>query len=75
MPDAFGRLRNIYPNLMELGYDNHRTRATDTINGNAAVELLQPIDILKQLYSEQNKQELSLEMEKLANELIEKIWN
>lgn len=75
VPDAFGRLRNIYPNLMELGYDNHRTRATDTVSGNAAVEVLQPLDILKQLYSEQNKQELSQEMEKLANELIEKIWN
>ena len=33
IPDAIGKLRVIYPNLMKLDYDNTRTRRSQTISG------------------------------------------
>lgn len=38
IPDAIGKLRTIYPNIMKLSYDNLRTRAAVTVRGTAEVE-------------------------------------
>ena len=38
VPEAIGKLRVIYPNIMKLTYDNTRTRTHQMIDGAADVE-------------------------------------
>ena len=47
IPDAIGKLRCIYPNIMKLSYDNLRTRAAGTVRGTAEVEEKSPMELLK----------------------------
>lgn len=74
VPDAIGRLRAIYPNIMKLDYDNMRTRNTQTLEADGDVENKSPIELLGELFEKQNGREMSGEQEKFAAELIEKIW-
>ena len=74
VPDALGKLRSIYPNIMKLDYDNLRTRSGQMIAAEEAVEQKQPMELFEELYRLQNNQEMSREQRKFAEEMIEKIW-
>ena len=74
IPDAIGKLRAIYPNIMRLDYDNARTRANMEISGAEAVELKSPLELFSELYEKQNNIEMSAEQEQFIAELIEDIW-
>lgn len=55
VPDAIGKLRPIYRNLMELRYDNKRTRAgVAAIEGGARAEEKTPLELFSELYAKQN---------------------
>lgn len=74
VPEAVGRLRTIYPNIMKLSYDNTRTRSSNHI---AAVEDLQqksPLQLFEELYEKMNNKPMSEEQRSFSLELIEKIW-
>lgn len=74
VPDAIGRLRVIYPNLMKLTYDNARTRRDETVDGGQAVERRGPLELFSQLYQIQNNQEMSPEQFAFVQGLIGTIW-
>ena len=74
IPDVINRLRVIYPNLMKLDYDIRRTRAGGQIGAAADVASKTPLDLVAELYEQQNGQPLSGEQVRFAGELIEKIW-
>ena len=74
IPDAIGKLRVIYPNLMKLSYDNARTKENRVIEGSAEIEKKSPIDLFEEFYELQNNQEMSDEQRELVQELIENIW-
>lgn len=74
VPDALGKLRSIYPNIMKLDYDNLRTRNHQMIEAKQDVEQKSPIELFAELYQLQNNQEMSLEQRRFAEEMIEKIW-
>lgn len=74
IPDAIGKLRTIYPNIMRLDYDNSRTRANMEISAAEAVELKTPLELFTELYEKQNNNIMSDEQIKLALELIDDIW-
>ena len=73
IPDALGRLRAIYHNIMKLDYDNHRTRA---LGGQLpeSPEILSPMDLFRRFYSAQNGSDLSEEQASVVEGMIEKIW-
>lgn len=73
IPEAVGRLRVIYPNLMKLSYDNTRTRANQIIDGAAEVQRKSPLELFDELYELQNNQPMSAEQRAFAQELIEAI--
>ncbi len=52
IPDAIGKLRAIYRNIMKLDYDNARTRASMEIDGAEDLEQKSPLDLLGELYEE-----------------------
>ena len=74
IPEALGKLRVIYPNIMKLDYDNTRTRKGITISEGPSVEKKSPADLFSEFYQFQNNQSLNEEQEKLLKELVEKIW-
>ena len=74
VPEAMGRLRVIYPNLMKLTYDNARTRASAVIDSVEELHRKSPLDLLEELYQLQNNQPMSDVQRTYARELIERIW-
>lgn len=74
VPEAMGRLRAIYPNLMKLTYDNRRTQAIQEVSGPEKPEERTPLELFRELYELQNNQPMSGEQETFLAELMEKIW-
>ena len=74
VPDAIGKLRLIYPNLMCLDYNNSRTRAAGMLSDIADVERRAPLDLFGEFYEQQNGRPMSDEQEAFAREIMEKIW-
>ena len=74
VPDALGKLRCIYPNLMKLDYDNTRTRETAVIDGAQAVENKSPLQLFAEFYELQNNAPMSDEQSALVRDLIETVW-
>ena len=73
VPEAIGKLRLLYPNLMKLSYDNTRTRVNQIIEGAEAVQRKSPLTLFEELYEIQNNQPMSDEQRAFAQELIESI--
>lgn len=74
VPEAVGRLRVIYPNLMKLTYDNTRTRTTGILEALEDIRKKSPLELFGELYEAQNNQPLSPTQEDYVRELIESIW-
>ena len=74
VPEAIGKLRAIYPNLMKLSYDNTRTRVNQVIDGAENVQRKSPLELFHELYELQNNQPMSEEQCLFTQELIEAIW-
>ncbi len=74
IPDAIGKLRVIYPNLMKLDYDNKRTRSNTALNPAEELDKKSPLELLSEFYEFQNNQPMSEEQTAFSRELIESIW-
>ena len=74
VPEAVGKLRILYPNLMKLSYDNTRTRVNQIIDGAEDVRRKSPLELFDELYELQNNQPMSEEQRGFTQELIESIW-
>ena len=75
IPDAIGKLRTIYRNLMELRYDNKRTRAGHkVIEGASDACSKNPLELFSELYSKQNGDGMDTVQKEYLEEMISKIW-
>ena len=74
VPNAVGKLRVIYPNLMKLDYDNRRTRAGSSLEGAEEVERRSPLELLEEFYEKQNGQPMGEEQRAFARGWMERIW-
>ena len=74
VPEAIGKLRVIYPNIMKLTYDNTRTRTDRLIDGAEEVERKTPLQLFGELYEQQNNRPMSEEQSRFVQDLIESIW-
>ncbi|WP_024860679.1 exonuclease SbcCD subunit D [Ruminococcus flavefaciens] len=74
IPEAMGRLRSVYPNIMSLEYDNRRTRSSHGSIETADADNRQPIELFEEFYKLSNGGEMSPQQRELAQSLIEKIW-
>lgn len=73
IPDAVGRLRIIYKNLMRLDYDNKRTRANNIITGATDTETKSAYELFAEFFEQQNNAAMSDEQSAYIKDLIEKI--
>ncbi len=74
IPNGLARLRDIYPNCMEMQYDNERTRAYAAVAGPGEVERKSPLALFEELYALQNNQPMTPAQRRLTEKLIEEIW-
>jgi len=67
-------MRIVYPNIMQLTYDNKRTRSNRTIEDLKAIEDKAPIDLFGEFYEQQNNQPMTNEQREFVMDCIESIW-
>ena len=74
VPDAIGRLRSIYPNIMQLDYDNIRTRTRNNIETVDINTAKAPLELFGEFYKLQNNQPLNETQSQIMQDLIAAIW-
>jgi len=74
VPEALGRLRCIYPNILSLSYDNMRTRRDQIVGEAEDVARKSPLELFGELYEKQNNQPMSEQQRAYVQEMIESIW-
>lgn len=74
VPDAVSRLRTRYPNMLQLLYDNARTRAAEADFSGATVMSREPVELFEEFYALQNGASMSAEQRALLSGMMERIW-
>ena len=74
VPEALGRMRQVYPWIMKLDYDNTRTRSSRNPLEDRVDARQTPLELFRQLYETQNNQPMSGKQEDFLAKLIESIW-
>lgn len=77
IPDAINKLRTIYHNIMEVLYDNKRTRTKSIVVNNIdATKQKTPIELFAEFYEMQNgESSLTAEQQSFINEIMERVQN
>ena len=70
VPDALGKLRTVYPNIMKLRYDNTRTRTEQVIDDGVVIEGKSMIELFDELYEKQNNQPMNDEQRAIMLDVI-----
>lgn len=73
VPDGLQKLRVIYPNIMQLLYDNQRTKTTQEVDAAQAVEKKTEIELFCEFYELQNNQPMTKQQKDFAEQLIREI--
>ncbi len=74
IPEAMGKLRAIYHNLMKLDYDNRRTRGSAQIDVSGEIKRKSPLELFAGFYELQNSTPMSEEQSELVEKLTAEIW-
>lgn len=74
LPDAARKLQAVYPNLLQVLYDNARTRAAAADFTREAAEERSPLALFEALHEMQNGAPVSQEQRELLANMIERIW-
>ena len=72
VPDAVQKLRSVYKNILQLEYDNKRTRTDNAIEGAERVVEKSPLELMEEFYQLQNNQALSEKQRAYLQGLLEK---
>ena len=74
VPEALGRMRQVYPYIMKLTYDNTRTRSQQNPLDQRVDARTRPLDLFRRLYEAQNNQPMSEQQDEFLARLIGEIW-
>ena len=74
VPEALGRMRQVYPYIMKLTYDNTRTRSQQNPLDQRVDARKTPLELFRQLYEAQNNQPMSEQQDEFLARLIGEIW-
>ena len=70
VPDAMGKLRLFYPNIMRLDYENTRTGHNNEIGYTGEAEHKSGLMLLEELFELQNNKAMTEEQRKLAEDIF-----
>ena len=74
VPEALGRMRQVYPYTMKLTYDNTRTRDQQNPLDQRVDARKTPLELFRQLYEAQNNQPMTEQQDEFLARLIGAIW-
>lgn len=74
IPDAMAKLRAVYPYIMKLDYDNHRTRNQNIIDKAENVKEKAPDKHFSEFFEKQNDQPMSDTQKEIIKKLVSEIW-
>ena len=74
VPEALGRMRQVYPYIMKLTYDNTRTRSQQNPLDQRVDARKTPLELFRQLYEAQNNQPMTEQQDEFLARLIGAIW-
>lgn len=74
IPNAFGKLTTIYPNLMQMRYENKRTMGNKELIDMEKGLDMSPEMLFSEFYETMNNQPLTDEQAAYMTDMIEKIW-
>ena len=74
IPDGLAKLRILYPNLMQLEYDNARTREDRSVEGAKKIREKSPLELLEEFYEMQNNVPMSAHQREFAKKAIGELW-
>ena len=74
VPEALGRMRQVYPYIMKLTYDNTRTRSQQNPLDQRVDARKTPLELFRQLYEAQNNQPMTEQQDDFLARLIGAIW-
>lgn len=74
VPDAIAKLREPFPRLISLAYDNSRTRSEAGVGYDPENESKTPLELFYELYCLQNNAEMSREQFEFVKKLMDEIW-
>ena len=71
--DAFAKLRNVYPYLMHISYENKRTMSNNDIELASDIENKSEFDLFRELFMMQNNNDFSDETKEYLERIIDEI--
>lgn len=71
--DAIGKIRRFYPNVMELSFDNRRTRHEADLSEQLDIERKSPMILFENFFKEQNGVELSETQKSITETLLKEL--
>ncbi len=71
--DAIGRMRQIYPNIMMIEFENNRNQTVNSKSGAESLDDKTDLELFAEFYALQNNEALSAEKLAIVSELLEKI--
>lgn len=71
--DAALKLRSVYKNLLQLSYDNLRTRRDNEVDADEAAARKSSLELIEEFYALQNNQELGQEQKRFVQALLQKL--
>lgn len=74
IPNVVQRLHTVYHNMMDVKYDNTRTRVDLSIDASDSSGSKTPLELFCELYSMQNGKHMSDEQKTFVQNCIEKVW-
>lgn len=74
IPDAVGKLRAVYKNIMRLEYKNKRTMNNESVNISQTEREKTPAELFQELYRLQNNADMDKEEKDFIYKIMEEIW-
>ncbi|MEQ8200102.1 MAG: exonuclease SbcCD subunit D [Syntrophomonadaceae bacterium] len=71
--DAMGKLRSVYPNVMQLGYDNSRSRARQEIGAATDIGDKSPFQLFEEFYQMQTGTGLEPEQSGIVSRMLDQV--
>lgn len=72
--DALDILKNFYPYIVSIGYDNSMTRDNNIVQSTKVLKEQDPQQIVEELFVQQNNREMNAVERELINKLVKKVW-
>lgn len=74
VPDVMHRLRQVYPRITHLDWDNARTRASDDFSAVSDVQKHTPLSLFTEFFQRMGSTNMTDEQAKYVDDLIHEIW-